>query len=215
MNTETMTVHRALAELKTIDSRIESKISGATFCFANKHNNTKVNGVEMKDYVANMKSDFKSIKTLINRRNAMKRAICLSNATTKIEINGQEYYVAEAIEMKNHGVDNYKRLRDMIADDIFNAENTITHCNGETLEKKADDYVQGLFGSKEKVTGTEADNTRKAYIEANTFDFIDPLNVKAVWQMLDNMIAEFEAEIDSALSVSNAITKIKFSYEVE
>lgn len=215
MNTETMTVHRALAELKTIDSRIESKINETTFCFANKHSNTKVNGVEMKDYVANMKNDFKSIKTLINRRNAMKRAVCLSNAITKIEINGREYYVAEAIEMKNHGMDNYERLRKAIENDILLTEEAITKVNGETLEKKADDYVQGLFGSKEKVTGTEADNTRKAYIEANTFDFIDPLNAKEVLKWLDDKIDEFEAEIDSALSVSNAITKIEFSYEVE
>lgn len=32
MNTEKMTVHRALAELKTLDDRILKAINGACFC---------------------------------------------------------------------------------------------------------------------------------------------------------------------------------------
>ena len=41
---EKMTIHKALCELKILDSRINNAISSARFCLANKHSNEKVNG---------------------------------------------------------------------------------------------------------------------------------------------------------------------------
>ena len=38
MNTETMTVHKALAELKVLDSRIESAILSGDFVITKKNN---------------------------------------------------------------------------------------------------------------------------------------------------------------------------------
>ena len=215
MNIEKMTVHRALAELKTLDTRIQKTISSTRYCFANKHSNTKVNGVEIDDYIAVMKDNYKSVKALINRRNAMRKAVVLSNATTEVEIAGTKYRVAEAIEMKNHGMYNYQVLVSTIIHDKAVAQEAIDKYNGTTLEKKADDYVIGLYGSKEKASGTEAEATRKAYIGANTYDFVDPLGITSIQQNLEDMIANFSAEVDAALSVSNAITEIEFSYEVE
>ena len=214
MNTEKMTVHRALAELKTLDDRIEKAISSITFCFANKHSNTKVQGMEIDEFVSKMKDDYKSAKTLINRRNAMKRAVVLSNAVTEVEINGKKYRVAEAIEMKNHGMDNYTCLYSNIMTDRSVAQKTIDKENS-VLDKKADDYVIGLFGSKDKAVGTEAEATRKAYIDANTYDFVDPIDVVSIGNKLKEEIDMFKAEVDAALSVSNAITEIEFSYDVE
>lgn len=40
---EKMTIHKALCELKILDSRINNAISSARFCLANKHSNEKVN----------------------------------------------------------------------------------------------------------------------------------------------------------------------------
>lgn len=37
MAKEKMNVYRALAELKTLDSRIQKAARSATYCFANKH----------------------------------------------------------------------------------------------------------------------------------------------------------------------------------
>lgn len=46
---EKMSVHKALAELKIIDSRIERSIDDAQFCVANKHSNEKINGIPVED----------------------------------------------------------------------------------------------------------------------------------------------------------------------
>ena len=213
MNTEKMTVHRALSELKTLDDRIQKSIETATFCFANKHSNSKVNGEKIEEVVKEMKNGYKSIRTLINRRNALKRAVALSNAVTEVEIAGAKYRVAEAIEMKNHGMENYQQLAFAITGQRAKAMVQIDKHNGEALEKKADEYVIGLYGSKEKPDGTGAGETRKAYIDANSYDFIDPIGTVEISEELDDMIAKFESEVDAALSVSNAITEIEFSYE--
>lgn len=136
MNTEKMTVHRALAELKTLDDRIWKAINETVYCFANKHSNSKVNGVDIDEFVKNTKDNYKSIRSLINRRNAMKKAVVLSNAITEVEVNGIKYRVAEAIEMKNHGMLNYQKLFDAITNQRVIAQNEIDNANGEILEKK-------------------------------------------------------------------------------
>lgn len=214
MAKEIMNVHRALAELKTLDSRIQKAARSATYCFANKHSNGKKDGITIDDYKNRMKSEFDSINTLINRRNALKRAVAFSNSVTKVTIDGVEYTVAEAIEMKNHGMDNYRVLLTAITANLAAAKNTIQDQNGEYLEKKANDYIIGFFGGKDKADSESATSMRKAYIEENTYDFIDPMNIEDFKKKLEDKIASFEAEVDAALSVSNAITNIEFEYEI-
>lgn len=214
MAKEKMNVHRALAELKTLDSRIQKAARSATYCFANKHSNVKKDGITIDDYKNRMKSEFDSINTLINRRNALKRAVAFSNSVTKVTIDGVEYTVAEAIEMKNHGMNNYRVLLTAITANLAAAKNTIQDQNGEYLEKKANDYIIGFFGGKDKADSETATSMRKAYIEENTYDFIDPMNIEDFKKKLEDKIASFEAEVDAALSVSNAITNIEFEYEI-
>lgn len=215
MNTEKMTIHKALSELKILDARINSAIAGADYCFANKHSNTKVRGKELSEVKERMKSDFQSLTTLINRQNAIKRAISLSNSETEVEIDGKKYRVAEAINMKNCGINYYVSLRNEMNKQYADSIRLIERANGDDLERKANDYVIGLYGSKEKASSTEAEATRKAYIEANSYDLVDPLQIKERIAKLNQFIDNFTSEVDSALSVSNAITVIEFSYEVE
>ena len=53
---------------------------------------------------------------------------------------------------------------------------------------------------------------RKTYIENNTYDLIDPLDVVKIMENLEAEINEFNAEVDAALSTSNALTVIEFEY---
>ena len=102
---EQMTVHKALAELKVIDSRINNAIRSGTFVVANKHSNDKIHGVTINEFKNSMKSDFQKVSDLIARRNAIKKAVVASNAVTKVKVGDTEYTVATAIEMKNHGME--------------------------------------------------------------------------------------------------------------
>lgn len=114
MTTEKMNVHKALAELKILDDRIIKAINSVEACISNKHSNTKVKGVDIKVYTGVMKSSYDKATDLIKRREAIKRAVVLSNAVTKVTVADKEYTVAEAIEMKNHGMDFKKLLKEKI-----------------------------------------------------------------------------------------------------
>ena len=217
MNTEKMTIHKALAELKVIDSRINNAISGATLVTANKHSNDKIGGKSISDYKSDMKAAYQKVTDLINRRNAMKRAVVLSNAQTTIQIGADTYTVAEAIEMKNHGMEHMRILLNQMTRQLNQAQATLITNSGEQIEKKAEQYVLSVISSQPKdgkmsIDSKAMQSLREQYIENNTYDLIDPNEVTAKITEISEYITQFETEIDAALSVSNALTVIEFSY---
>ena len=215
MITEKMTVHQALSTLKVLDDRIQSQISSTTFITTNKHSNNKISGKPVDDYKDGMKSDFESIIARINRRAAIRNALSISNAQTSVIIGGKSYTVAEAIEMKKTGMENLRLLVKQMTLQFATATLAVKRANGDELQAKADDYVSGLFSNSDKAKSDEAIKTREAYIEMNSLDMIDPLDIKAKIEQLTEQIDVFDAEIDSALSVSNALTTITVSYDTK
>ena len=190
MTTEKMTIHKALAELKIVDDRIISAINGGTYCVANKHSNEKIKGVPVKEYEGVMQGYYDKATDLIKRRNAIKRAVVLSNATTKVSINGIEYTVAEAIEMKNHGVEFDEKILTALKKQYDKAQAEILKQNGDDLEKRAEQYVIGIYGSKEGKTNTDDfEKTKKDFINANSYELIDPIKILDKINTLEENIA--------------------------
>lgn len=211
MKTETMTIHEALAELKMLDNRIFSKINGSNFAVANKHSNGKIAGKTIDAYLDAAESNYQSITDLLNRRKAIRNALSQSNAVTKVMVGGHEYTIAEAIEMKKTGMSNYHALLSEMTRQLSEANSTIRREN-DRLVDKADQYVAGLLGSKEKVASTDAEVLRKAYIDANTYDLVAVKDLQENIQQLSDEIMAFEAEVDAKISISNALTTITFEY---
>ena len=209
---EKMTVHKALAELKTLDDRINSEITGSVFVRANRHNNMKIFGKTIPDFMADTESSYQSVKALINRRNAMKRAVVLSNAITKVNIGGVEYTVAEAIEMNNHGMENLVGLRNCLREQYSSVKRMVESENGDKLVKACENYIQATFGTKEKINNPDIEMAQKVYMTNNTYDIVTGLDIEKVIKELTDRIDAFKAEVDSALSVSNALTVIEFDY---
>lgn len=208
-----MTVHKALAELKIIGDRINTAISAGIYVKANKHSNDKINGVSIEEFKKQIQGSWDKVNDLIRRRNAIKRAVVLSNATTKVKVGNEEYSVAEAIEMKNSGMQYKRELMNVLNRQYVEAIRITEKENGETLQQKADNYVVGLYGSKEgKTSVDEIENTKKQFIQNNTFELIDPVKVREKIEALEKEIAEFESEIDAALSCSNSLTEIEIEY---
>lgn len=213
MTTEKMSVHKALCELKTLDSRIQKSIQQAVFVFANKHANTKISGVPIGEYSAEVKAAYQSVKDLIARRDAIKRAVTLSNAAVKVVIGGKEYTVAEAIEMKNHGISHLQLLLRKLETDNQRARRESDNNNGEALEDRADEYVKSLYGNVDmKGASEEIKKVRADFIAAQTMEIVDPIGIRAEMERLEKEINDFTVEIDSALSVSNALTELTIEY---
>ena len=214
---EQMTVHKALAELKIIDDRINKAIGEGTYVIANKHSNQKIHGMTIDEFKTQMLSDFHKVSDLIDRRNAIKRAVVASNAVTKVKIGDTEYTVAEAIEMKNHGMEFKDYFMKMISAQYARAKNELDKNSGDPLEKRAEQYVLSVIQAQPKESKMAVDsevmkNLRAQYIKDNTYDIIDPLDVKNVIDCLDTEVNEFLTEVDAALSVSNAITVLDIEY---
>ena len=217
MATEKMTIHKALAELKTMDDRIAKAIRETHYVLAVKHSAEKINGMTVSNFKDKMRSGYQNVTDLIARRDAMKRAVVLSNAATKVKIGNNEYTVAEAIEMKNHGMEFKSDLLRQMNSAYTAAQNELVRNSGETLEKKSEQYVLAVIAAQPKDSKMSVDSEamkimRQTYIDNNTYDLVDPMDIVKVMEKLDTEINEFNAEVDAALSVSNALTVIEFEY---
>lgn len=217
MTTEKMSIHQALAELKVIDNRIRTAIMGQKFVTTNKHSNEKIAGVTIQEYKDDIKAGYQKVNDLINRRNAMKRAVVLSNAQTIVTIGGVDYTVAEAIEMKNHGMEHMKILLSVMTKQYAESQSSLLSNSGDNLEKRAESYIISVIAAQPKDGKMAVDSEamkalRKDYITNNTYDLIDPIDIAKKMEEIGDMITQFETEVDAALSVSNALTIIEFSY---
>lgn len=212
MAQEKMTVHKALCELKTLDARI-TKGTQRAFVFTNKHSNTKIGGTDLKAYCSEIVDAYKSATDLMARRDAIKRAVTMSNAVTTVTIGGVTYTVAEAIEMKNHGIPMRQALLNKLTSDLQRARIEAEKANGDALSRRADEYVIALYGNADmKNASDDIKKTRDEFIASQTVEVVDPIKATSEVQRLDDEISAFTTEIDSALSVSNALTELDISY---
>ena len=211
--TEKMTIHKALCELKIIGDRINKSMGRMPFVVTNEKANTKIQGISVAEYAEQMKEAYQSTMDLIARREAIKCAVVKSNATTTVVVGGKEYTVAEAIEMKNHGMEYIKLLMGKMASELERAKRTAEINNGQNLENRADGYIRNLYGTTDmKTLAAEAAEERAKFIKQHTTELVDPIKVSEKIADLEKKYYDFMTEIDAALSVSNATTEIDVSY---
>lgn len=207
MNEKTMTIHEALATLKTLDDRIMSGIDAITFCKSVRDSDEKIGGMTRDKFIDRNRSQYDSVNDLIAFRQAIRNAVSVSNATTTVVIGGKTYTVAEAIEMRKSGI----QLKELILGQLrnqWNRANTETDRANDKVSATADQYVIGIMGSKEKSQSAEANAMRDAYIKVNTVSTVSTVDVQKEIDKLAQECGDFKAAVDSALSVSNAVTTI-------
>lgn len=208
MATKEMTVHKALCELKTLGDRIDKKVRNTEFIVGNKHNNDKINDKTIVQWKKDTKAEYQSLMDLIKYRNALKQAVAMSNANTKVTVCGKEYTVAEAIELKNNWIPILKDLSYKLSQNNNQVTITVDRLNDE-VERTADEQMEKLFTGKDKTAPTkEMLDFRTQYIEQRKYDIIDPIGVESEIRKLEDTILDYMVEVDSELSRSNAVTLI-------
>lgn len=217
MTKERMNIHKALSELKVLDDRIFSAMLRKAFVLTNKHSNKTIEGVSIAEAKEGLKSNYQKVNDLIARRNAIKRAVIKSNATTIVTIAGVDYTVAEAIEMKNHGLSGKKELLKRLVSQKEEVNRVIERNSGEAIERKSEEYVLSVIQAQPKDSKMSIDSEamkklRAEYIANNSYDILDPNNVSWLIEKLDEEISAFESDVDATLSTSNATTIIEFEY---
>ncbi|HAU86587.1 MAG TPA: hypothetical protein DCW90_14195 [Lachnospiraceae bacterium] len=168
--------------------------------------------MDVNEYERTITGCYDKDMDLMKRLEALQKEVMLSNAVTKVKINDLECTVAEAINMKNNGVFFKKQMLDRMEQQLAQAQSKSNKEN-ESLESKSENYVTGLFGQKEGKTSTdEVAKAKQQYIDLNTWALVDPINIADKIRVLKDEIAAFEAEVDSVLSTSNALTTITIEY---
>lgn len=210
MTKETMNVHKALVELNLLNDRIGRAIRNTKFCVANRASNKKLDGKDIAEFEAQVKAGKQSIDDMMRRHTAIKRAIVASNATTIVEVAGVEYTVAEAIYMKNNGFNHEIDLLDHMISQ-YNKATVTCNLKNENVSQMAEDYVQGMYGGTDKNVRDHQSDIEE-YIKNNSYELVDPIGIRQEHDERMAKYAAFTAEVDSALSTSNALTMIEIEY---
>lgn len=211
---ERMSVTQALVELKLLDARIMKKISeSANFAEAI---NPKTDARKSEDIAKQIGSSYQSVTDLIDRRDAIKRAVVLSNATKKIQLNiageMRTFTIAEAIDMKNSGI-GYRRA--LITKMIADGNRALKNYNGMSMEiQKQALGIAAAATQTPRITPEDASNVSvyKEFLENNKIEMIDPLKIAEKAEAMDKEITDFLSLIDTTLSIANATTEIEIRY---
>lgn len=209
---EKMTIHRALAELKLIDNKIEKAIK-----------NIQPTGIVQKDRLVNnlyqkevfekeAKSKYQSVNDLITRKNKIKCAIVKKNGETKVTIADKEMTIADAINYKT--IVDFKKMLIKELSGKHEGVKTKFEVNNEEVNKVALENAQIMLGRQgdEKVKPTDEDVKKiiQPFIKRNEYHMVDPLGVEKVIEDTEKEVIDFETEVDAALSEINATTLIEF-----
>ncbi len=202
-----ISVHRALAEIKLLNKRIESGCN-VDFLAANTMSNVTIRGKSLEDYKKLITGNYDSVTTLIENRKRIKSALVISNATTKVKVGNQEFSVAEAIERKN-AIDLEKLLLNNLKQQ-YNACNKAVNDNGARLPEMLEKYLSVVLGTDKNTRDPESVKAHtKDFEKRNKMELIDPLNIATKIEQLEKSIDDFETNVDYILSESNATTFVE------
>lgn len=203
-----ISIHRALAELKLLDKRINKELNSGFEVATLKPigQSVTIDGRSVDYFIKKADGKIQSVLDLIARRDEIKRKVVLSNAITKVFIGGKEYTVAEAIEQKSF-LANKRFLVQSLKENL-----TINKAN---LERKQAQVETNLEKQLEALnTGNGKDNNDlKGFIDTfrnkNGYELVTATNLVDYIEKLDNETEAFISEVDAVLSESNAITTIE------
>lgn len=209
MTKQTMSVNKALKELKLYGSKIERKIGQGNFVGFEQEGRIPNSNVTVKEFKEQGQASFQSVKDLINNRNAIKSAIVKSNAETIVTVDSKKMTVAEAIERKE-SISFDKALLNSLRVQRHAAQNKVERINSQ-LEADADRSIANMTQNMTKDTkdNLDLDSIRKTFKvrEATLLEGIKDLD-KTI-EDLEETIEGFEADVDISINESNVKTEIE------
>ena len=193
-----ITITRALTELKTLDKRIQKAIDSGSF--------VSYQGQFYKpdEQTKNAQSNYQKIMDLLERRKQIKSLIVMSNAVTKVTICGKDMTIAEAIETKS-SIKHLENLLSRLKAQHAQATRTI-----ESLNEK----VRRDIESKSKMTNDKDDSKvdltefSSTYMKLHGTTIFDPLKISSKIEDIENYVTGFKSEVDFILTEKNSTTHI-------
>jgi len=199
----TQSITRSLVELKTLDEKITKLTSEGLFMsFKTKSKNS---GITEDAFSRTAKQSIDSLNSMIQRRDLIKTLILESNLVARVTIAGREMSVAQAIEFKNT-IEYKSRLLEVLK----RQRKTVLaeqEAHKVRLQAKIDDNVKIICG-KEKPDASVIETVTDGITKSDPIEVFDPLNLEVLIRTMEEDVRDFRANVDYALSESNATTQI-------
>lgn len=204
-----ISITRALSELKVLQKRFDKEVSQLDVISV-QHGLTlmKNSSVKPEDFSEKAKAQLQSVEDLQKRIHLIKTKIQQSNAITVVKIGTQEMTVLEAI-IKKSLIENQKSLLARLKKQLILANDNFENATMSNENKIAKQLEDATKNSTVKLD-LEVEKQIKASVESlYPIKMIDPCKLSDKIKALEDEIEEFEANVDFALSESNALTQIE------
>lgn len=206
-----ISVTRALAEIKSLDARINEQSTNVLLVAVAKGKDDRRKVVDYSGSVAEIEggiqANYDRLISWINRRNNLKRAIVDSNAKTTVSLAGVTMTVAEAIERKASIVHEKNLLANMQRQ-YGNVNAKIAQFN-QQLDDQIEKAVTAAYqNDKGKATEEQYKAVAEPRRQEHEASLLDPLKIAEKVDALRTKVADFEQEVDFVLSESNARTML-------
>lgn len=206
-----LTVYQALIEISRINDMIDKQKRREVnyYVSAAPENSQKISGFNRSEAEDILKSVYDSMNHLILNLASYKGAVALSNATTKVKINGKEYTVAEAIQKKAN-FDTEMSFYNDIRNNITSVKNYIEKENRK-IENGLESYLEKV--KTENTTPEEIEKLTDKYYLDRKLVMVDPYKLATTIDKKIEDLTKFMNEVDNALTYSNCVTTIAVELE--
>lgn len=201
-----LTLTRALAELKLLDSKISKAIQELKSVSYSVNNIVPEFRVTSDEFKANYNSQMQSIQDLRNNKVILKNALMKANTETKVNIGGKEYTILEALNRKTDISTEsllVQTMKKQLSASIANVNN---------INSSIEANIENTIRSKSASSGNQSKDYIQTVRDSYKPQMPELVNADVVEKLIkdkEEEISEFIAEVDYALSEINAITKIK------
>lgn len=216
-----MLVTQALDQRDLLVKKICDKIRKASFTETKKHNEEKVmeRRVTQKEFEKEARSSYQQIIDLIHWYDKVDQAILRSNAETIIETSYGAMSIANALALRSRlncsnaydSDSNFEGNLMMKLQEELNEKIRVMEQKNKGLQNTAETMRLSILGKDTKTKDETPLKVVDVYVQANTTELIDPLNVRKKINELNERRETILNELDTKIKVSNATTFVEIN----
>ena len=202
--TTKISITRALAELKLLDSRITKTTYEIKFAVCvTKNTNYNIN---KNEFCSQTIAKQQSLMDLIARREKLKSAIMKSNAITMVKIGSKEMTVIEAIETKTT-----IKYKEALLEVLKHQRLQVTkeyEAHKDKVKKAIDANITQICSRDVKPDPSTIQDLTDMMWKNDPVEIYDPIGLDKTIDALTLEIEDFKSNVDFALSENNSLTLI-------
>ncbi len=221
MMEQKMLVTQALDQRDLLVKKICDKIRKASFTETKKHNEEKVmeRRVTQKEFEKEARSSYQQIIDLIHWYDKVDQAILRSNAETIIETSYGAMSIANALALRSRlncsnaydSDSNFEGNLMMKLEEELNEKIRVMEQKNKGLQNTAETMRLSILGKDTKTKDETPLKVVDVYVQENTTELIDPLNVRKKINELNERRETILNELDTKIKVSNATTFVEIN----